>query len=335
MKYFIVKSDIDGFLKTLSVDSRIFYLTESHSYAKYNGAGFTEKLDLNKIRALTPLKAFFLIHGELLRETPAPKRTIILGVKSCDMRAKNILDAFFLEHVQQDDFYGVNNLNTLIFTSDCPEPGKNCFCSLVGGKPYIESPADLRPGTTFDLNFSPAGDGFVVESGSGNGEKVIRQTQAFFKEASSEQISQIEVSRKKALSLMEVLNRKFLSMKQSNLQKLAKDKFHSDWWKKASEKCVQCTGCNMICPSCYCFLLSETLQGKERYWDACHFTAYARMAGGASPRPKVYERFRNRYQCKFNFRMQNYGQYACSGCGRCIEVSPCKIDIRETMSGLI
>jgi ferredoxin len=336
MKYFISENDIDGFLKTLAVDSRIFYLTDNLSYSQYDSGGFTEPLNLNRVRALQPLKAFFLLHGERLETDSGAdsKRTILFGVKNCDLRAKNIMDAFFLGHVEPDTFYQLRNSNTLIFASDCPAPNKNCFCSYVGGKPHLESPADLRPGTVYDLNFSPADGGFVVETGSGNGEKVIGQAQAFFREASVEHLSQRDGSRRKALEIMNGFNKDYNKLRETNLQKLTQEKFHDDWWKKASAACVQCTGCNMICPSCYCFYLVETGKGKDRYWDACHFTAYARTAGGGNPRPKVYERFRNRYQCKFNFRMQNYGQYACTGCGRCIEVSPCLIDIRKTMVGL-
>ncbi|MBU2567948.1 MAG: 4Fe-4S dicluster domain-containing protein, partial [Elusimicrobia bacterium] len=69
-------------------------------------------------------------------------------------------------------------------------------------------------------------------------------------------------------------------------------------------------------------------------WDACHYTSYGRMAGGSNPRHKLFERFRNRYQCKFNFRRENFGVYACTGCGRCFEVCPGKIDIRKVMAGL-
>jgi heterodisulfide reductase subunit C len=110
-------------------------------------------------------------------------------------------------------------------------------------------------------------------------------------------------------------------------------------WKKESEKCVQCGGCNFICPSCYCFLIRENSKSSEeqfrdKVWDVCHFTGYARVAGGGNARKYKFQRFRNRYQCKFVYRRENFGIYACTGCGRCIDVCPGKIDIRKVVKNL-
>ncbi len=51
------------------------------------------------------------------------------------------------------------------------------------------------------------------------------------------------------------MNKEIKSIKNIDFQKLYKDKFSSDKWKELSKACVQCTGCNKICPSCYCFYL--------------------------------------------------------------------------------
>ncbi|MFN3966902.1 MAG: 4Fe-4S dicluster domain-containing protein, partial [Endomicrobiia bacterium] len=241
-----------------------------------------------------------------------------------DLRAKKILDSIFLGGVCIDPQYKFYNENTLIFTSDCPQPASSCWCTFIGGKPYSEE--------GFDLNFSSVEDGYIVESGSENGEKIITQAQAFFDDVSKEQLSEREKSRKDSIEKLNEINKDIVSIKNIDFQKLYKDSFNSDRWKKLSEKCVQCMGCNNICPSCYCFYLKDVSKEnfqKIRYWDACHSTSYARVAGGANPRPKVYERFRNRYECKFNYRMTNFGMFACTGCGRCYDVSPCRIDIRK------
>ncbi len=102
--------------------------------------------------------------------------------------------------------------------------------------------------------------------------------------------------------------------------------------------CVECGGCNLVCDTCHCFLLSERKEGKQheklKVWDSCLYANYARVAGGANPLRTRTQRLRNRFMKKFDFFMDNLGLPACCGCGRCIEVCPGKIDIREVLKDL-
>jgi len=61
---------------------------------------------------------------------------------------------------------------------------------------------------------------------------------------------------------------------------------------------------------------------------------YARVAGGGSPRPKMFERFRNRYLCKFNYMQSNFNEPGCTGCGRCIDTCPATIDFRNVINSV-
>ena len=58
------------------------------------------------------------------------------------------------------------------------------------------------------------------------------------------------------------------------------------------------------------------------------------MAGGANPRKKLMQRFRHRYIHKLDYFKDRYGVYACTGCGRCIDVCMGKIDMRKVISAL-
>ena len=328
---FIVKEDILNFIKTLEADHNIYYLTKDQNYAKFSNSEYLNDLNIEGVRAITPLKAFFFINEENLElpQKPLHKSNIIFGVKNCDLQAKKILDNIFLGGICIDPLYKFHTENTLIFSSDCPQPGNSCWCTILNGKPYSEE--------GFDLNFSPVQEGFIVEVGTERGEKIITQAQAFFKEVNQEQLLNREMIRKKSIEKLDEINKEYISIKNFNFQELTKENFNSEYWRETSKTCVQCTGCNNICPSCYCFYLSDVSKEnfqKIRYWDACHYTGYARVAGGANPRPKIFERFRNRYECKFNYRMTNFKMYACTGCGRCYDVSPCRIDIRKVLSGL-
>ena len=69
-------------------------------------------------------------------------------------------------------------------------------------------------------------------------------------------------------------------------------------------------------------------------WDGCYFPGYWRMAGGLTPKPRLTTRFENRFNCKFDYFVENYDVEACTGCGRCIEACMAKIDIRECLQEL-
>jgi Fe-S oxidoreductase len=74
--------------------------------------------------------------------------------------------------------------------------------------------------------------------------------------------------------------------------------------------------------------------GRFRSWDSCLLKGFARVAGGANPRPQLANRLRNRFEKKFGYFPQTADLFACTGCGRCISACPAKIDIREIMKRL-
>ena len=55
------------------------------------------------------------------------------------------------------------------------------------------------------------------------------------------------------------------------------------------------------------------------------------VAAGDSPRPKMRDRFRNRYLCKFEYMLNDFNEKGCVGCGRCIDRCPVNLDIREAL----
>jgi len=104
------------------------------------------------------------------------------------------------------------------------------------------------------------------------------------------------------------------------------------------DECVECGACTHVCPTCRCFLLVDQKSGDrmERVlvWDVCYYPGYWRMAGNLSPKPRLLDRFRNGFSCKFDYFVQNYETVACTGCGRCIQACMGKIDIRQCLSEL-
>jgi len=123
-------------------------------------------------------------------------------------------------------------------------------------------------------------------------------------------------------------------------QKTVSQQLASPAWTKegVAYSCVECGACTHVCPTCRCFLLIDQKVGdhaqRAMVWDVCFYPGYWRMAGNLSPKPKLLNRFQNRFSCKFDYFVDNYEAIACTGCGRCIEACMGKIDIRQCLSEL-
>jgi sulfhydrogenase subunit beta (sulfur reductase) len=195
---------------------------------------------------------------------------------------------------------------------------------MVGVKPYAEKTADIALTTT--------AKGFLIESLTPNGSAWIEEVSGFLKNAEPAQEKEREESRDRALKALAKINENSLYPDLS--QRVGKAGIQAV--RQARDECVECFGCLHCCPTCYCFLLNDYERGKEmervRIWDACYYSAYARVGGGANPRGRFDKRFWNRFQCKFNYFLQYEKFYACSGCGRCWLGCSAKIDIRKILS---
>jgi ferredoxin len=171
--------------------------------------------------------------------------------------------------------------------------------------------------------------------GSKKGEDFIQQYQEYFVFAKETQIAARKIKRE---NFIECLKKHLLPQQlvsKDSVQRLMRQGYNLDTWQNFMLPCVECGGCNLICDTCHCFLLADKKEGsinrKLRLWDSCLYANYARVAGGANPLRTRAQRLRNRFMKKFDFFIDNLGIPACCGCGRCIEVCPGKIDIREVL----
>ncbi len=282
----------------------------------------------DEARAVQPLKSFLLPPLEEVVGQPfkTDKPWIFLGVKSCDFAALAILDKAFGGDFS-DPQYQKRRKESFTIGSDCTQPWESCFCTLVEGQPY--------PTQGFDLNLSKVWDGFVVEVGSPRGAHLLEGHDHSMKEVVKEEAQKLDKIRKETEKKVNDLNKEF-KVKQS-LSDLVSKNWESPVWKEHSKTCVECGACNHACPTCHCYFLDDVTRKefvKLRGWDSCQYSGYAVTAGGGTPRPYLYERFRNRYFCKFKYLPKNYGSYGCTGCGRCIEGCQGQIDMRAALRDL-
>ncbi|MEA2103966.1 MAG: 4Fe-4S dicluster domain-containing protein [Candidatus Cloacimonadota bacterium] len=300
------------------------------SYKKYSG---DNDFVLNKYRTIDPLKTLFYLTSEsVLPPSAESRKRIVLGVKNCDLLALRIYDKALLEDNFVEPNYKIWRENTYIISSDCDDALQSCHCNLMEYTPYPQKDDGL-----FDLNLSQIDDKYIVTLGSKKGEKLLDllYEHCNVKDAPEDILEKLTVQRDKVNKKLSEINKDFSAKR--DYSKISKNQ-DVKVWSELSKECVECGGCTNICPSCYCIIVNDESVGADfkriRTWDSCQLTGYAEVAGGGSPRERVWERFRNRYQCKFDFMKKNFSQYGCTGCGRCIAVCPAEIDQREVIKKL-
>ena len=340
---YISHSNFNGFLKSILEKKWEVYapvnVMDSIRFERIIEPAAFGGIIFDGIRTDQPVKSFFFHTKETVATLPKSsispvkfEKRIIVGVKGCDLHALKVFDkAYYEEGIIPEPFYKERRESTYIISSDCGYSLDSCFCTLLDSKPY--------PTEGFDLNLSMLNDGFIIEVGSIKGEELIEEMRksTVLSDVTPTQTEEQKSKRDGLTKKLEETNGEFEIPKK--FDELCKIGFDSTVWKElADNKCVQCNGFLHICPTCYCFLLYDKKNGdiyeRTRIWDACINTGYARVAGGANPRPTLQSRLRHRFFHKFLYFVQNFNMYACSGCGRCFKVCPGKIEIRQTFKDI-
>lgn len=342
--YFLNKTDFLGFLKKLQHKYDIYLPVlngQDLNYVKYPPA-IIEDIELGLYRPVESVKGFLFLAKEKVAIYPSPaglnltkedKPRAIFGLKACDLKSLKILDYVFLNSDLADPFYAQAREKTLIISSDCTSSKEICFCPLLDFNPFPEE--------GFDLNLSKITNGFIVTIGTEKGKGIIEESRSLLKKADNQEQKEVEVNRKKIIDrLRKQVEEKSIKLNKSLSELVIQNPQHRIWPEMAA-KCVECGACNFACPTCHCFLLADTKisDQKEKFerlklWDSCQYAGFARVAGGGNPRKRREERFKNRFDKKFDFFYKHLNLYACTGCGRCIEGCPAGIDIREVFKGL-
>lgn len=297
-----------------------------------------EDIVFNEYRCLEPTTRYFYTHFkeelcEYFKEEDKKKKekpVAICGVKNCDLFSSKIYDFVFLEGVEQDPVYKARRENTLIISGDCPVFKESCFCKAFDINPHVTE--------NFDFNLSPLNNGYILDVGSERAKKIAEFLKSILSPASVGQLSGRTVKRTAVIERLGEHISLHKIPKKETLQEIVLAGYDSQIWKEQMKTCVECGGCIFICDTCHCFLLADEKSGEEskrvRVWDGCLLKNFSKVAGGANPLKMRHMRLRNRYLKKFDFFIDNIGFQACCGCGRCIEVCPGKIDIRNILRKL-
>jgi sulfhydrogenase subunit beta (sulfur reductase) len=253
-------------------------------------------------------------------ENPSGKtpRYAFLGVRACDLAAIAVQDRVFSENAYVDAAYTARRNAALIIVVQCSTAASTCFCTSMGTGPQCDAGYDLR--------LTEIDDGFVMNAGTPRGFELIDQLQ--LDSADDDAVT---------LALDEVENARQAISKRLDVQgihDLLLDNLEHPQWKLVAERCLSCTNCTMVCPTCFCSTveevanLSQSEVSRVRNWDSCFNIQFSYTAGG-TVRNDTRSRYRQWLTHKFATWQDQFDVSGCVGCGRCITWCPVGIDVTE------
>lgn len=245
--------------------------------------------------------------------------TVIFACRTCDARGFAAFDKPFLEGPYADPYYRARRESLTVVSLTCATGCETCFCHWVGGGPTSPLGSDVL--------ITGIEGGYVFQAVTQRGEELLEATGL---EDGAEKFPLAEAARKATwASLVPAPD---LKEAQASLKAMFEDEA---FWEAETARCISCGACTYICPTCYCFNITDEGEpqspcgGKRlRSWDNCMSSRYTREASGHNPRAQKFQRMRNRVSHKFWTYPENWGSFLCSGCGRCITHCPVCLDIR-------
>ncbi len=261
-------------------------------------------------------------HGWTFDSSPGPQpKYALLGVRGCELAAIRVQDRVFMQGAFVDPIYAERRQSALIIAVNCTVAAATCFCTSMDTGPRCTS--------GYDLALTELEDGFVVEVGSTRGAQLLEKL------ASQEVTEETwRAARAKQQRAVEQISKQFDS---SDLRDLLLGNLDHPHWDDVAARCLSCTNCTMVCPTCFCSSVAEVadLSGervaRERSWDSCFNIDLSYTAGGVV-RDDRRSRFRQWLTHKLASWHDQFDSSGCVGCGRCITWCPVGIDLTEEVA---
>ncbi|WP_300162446.1 4Fe-4S dicluster domain-containing protein [Solidesulfovibrio sp.] len=262
---------------------------------------------------------------KLIASTEA-EPTVVFGAKPCGARGFLIFDRVYIGKKFPDPYYIAAREATVFVTMACAAANveNTCFCHWVGS-----GPAD---GSGSDVLLTPVAGGYTAEAVTDKGAALLEDPALADGAAKADEAAAVKAAAREVLG-----EAPDIAASPAALLAAFDD---ADFWRDQSDKCVSCGACTYLCPTCYCFTITDEPKGmsgrRMRSWDACMHFQFTLEASGHNPRPTKAHRLKNRVGHKFSYYPTLHdGLVACCGCGRCIKSCPVSVDIREIVQNAV
>lgn len=258
---------------------------------------------------------------------PAPPqqgKVAIIGARACDLAGLAIQDRIFLEDAYRDPYYEARREGIFVIAVNCTRALATCFCASMETGPRVKR--------GFDLALTEVDESFLVEAGSEAGRDLLSGLSL---PPASEELTGEAGRRIKACARSQVRR-----LDHARLPQALYDAHEHSRWDDVAGRCLACTNCTMVCPTCFCHTVEETPDLSHqhsthvRLWDSC-FTQQHGYIHGKNIRPTIKDRYRMWLTHKLASWIDQFGMSGCVGCGRCITWCPVGIDLTEELPALL
>jgi len=252
-----------------------------------------------------------------------PPKFAFVGVRACELAAMRVQDRVFLAGPYVDPIYQKRRTQALIIAVNCGQAASTCFCTSMGTGPQCTS--------GYDVALTELDEGFVADVASAEGAAIIQ--------ALDSRMASIEQLRAAQAASQEAKKQISRHLDTTDIRDLLLSNLQHPRWDDVAERCLSCTNCTMVCPTCFCSSVSEVaeLSGehveRQRHWDSCFNVDFSYMNGG-NVRDNVRSRYRQWLTHKLATWIDQFGTSGCVGCGRCITWCPVGIDLTEEVAAI-
>jgi len=263
----------------------------------------------------------------VLDRAEAAPRLALVGARSCDLHAIAVQDRILRDGPYPDPSYTSRRAGTFVLAVQCGKAGGTCFCVSMQTGPRAESGFDLALTELLD----ETGHRFVVEIGSDAGAAVLARV-PHGPAAGADVEAADRVVRRTAEHMGRTLDT-------NGIKELFYRNLDHPRWDDVADRCLACTNCTLVCPTCFCSSVSDAtdLDGEHtervQRWDSC-FTLDHSYVHGGSVRSSIRSRYRQWLTHKLASWIDQFGTSGCIGCGRCITWCPVGIDITEETAAI-
>jgi ferredoxin len=245
------------------------------------------------------------------------------GMRACELAAVAVQDRVFIQKDYADPIYKARRDKAFFVAVNCTQAAPTCFCASMNTGP--------RCTVGFDLALTEIDDGFVVEIGGERGRNVIVALR--LDGASDDVLHRAEAARRRAA------DGQTRSLPTDGLRDLLVGNPNHPRWTEVAERCLSCTNCTQVCPTCFCSSVREVTDldvrqvERRREWDSCFNFDFSYMNGGVV-RNSVRSRYRQWLTHKLATWHDQFGESGCVGCGRCITWCPVEIDLTAEVAAI-
>lgn len=250
-------------------------------------------------------------------------RHAFLGVRACELAAIAVQDRVFLEGPYVDPIYRARREAAFLIAVNCTQAADTCFCTSMNTGPKCKA--------GFDLALTEIAGGFLVECGSMAGKTLLEKVTTVT--ANSEHHHSATEAQQQAVDQISK------TMNTDGIRDLLLGNPEHSQWEDVGQRCLSCTNCTMVCPTCFCSTVTDVadLDGnhvdRERQWDSCFNIDFSYMNGGLV-RNNVRSRYRQFLTHKLASWHDQFAESGCVGCGRCITWCPPGIDLTEEVAAI-